>query len=201
MKKHATDAESAQPRRRVRRTGATTRKTADTVTNYKLVQAGVLVTLAAAIVTSWNGLMFVGGWQHLEGAWRIVTPLMIDVPLVTLTVVHLILRARGQGSVAVHMLKYSLTVYSSAANFAHSVDVGGLATLPAWGGALTNALAPFLILTMTEVLGLIMAKPKVTEAQIEAAKKKRATAARKAAKKPGAALAKVTDLALADGES
>lgn len=171
------------------RTGAAARKTADTLLNYNLVRVGVLVTLAAAIITSWNGLIFVAGWQGLEGDGRIVTPLMIDAPLVTLTVVRNILIARGHGSKAVLWLTFVLTAYSSFANFAHSVEVNGLDNLGDVVGAATNALAPWLILAMSEVLALIMAKPKLSEAQIEKARKKRLAAQKKAAKKPGDAVA------------
>ncbi len=176
------------------RTGAAARKTADTPFNYFAVRVGVLITLAAALVTSWNGLMFVAGWQGLVGWWQIVTPLMIDAPLVTLTVIRLILIARGQSANAVTVLAYALTAYSSFANFAHSVDANGLDTLGDYVGAATNSIAPWLILAMTEVLGYIMAKPKLSEAQIESARKKRVAAAKKAAKNPSTAIVRVDDV-------
>ncbi|MBQ9916900.1 MAG: hypothetical protein IJO71_06835 [Microbacterium sp.] len=46
----------------------------------------------------------------------------------------------------------------SAANVAHTLAGADLASVPLWGGAVTNGLAPWLILAMTEVLWLVVTR-------------------------------------------
>lgn len=146
--------------RKVRhRVGSAETLNADDVRMHRAIVVGVAVSLLAAVITSWNGLMFVAEWQLLPEPWRWLTPVMIDVPLVVLTLARGALRKRGVRASGLLAGIVFLTVFSSAANLAHTLDGRPLDELSVWVGAVTNALAPWLILSMTEVLWLVITRP------------------------------------------
>lgn len=142
------------------RTGAGARINADHIWLYRLVVAGILVAAAAAVITSWNGLVFVAEWQGLPSELRPVTPVMIDVPIIVLTLGALAKRSRGESPALFLVLALALTGVSAAANFLHTVAQRGLDDYADWGGAILNALAPGLVLLTTEVLGSLVTRPK-----------------------------------------
>ncbi|KQR90992.1 hypothetical protein ASF93_08735 [Microbacterium sp. Leaf347] len=140
------------------RTGSAETINPDHIVMHRLIVAGVLVTLIAAVMTSWNGLAFVASWQELPESLRWLTPLMIDVPLVVLTCARGALRKRGVRARGMLAGIIALTAYSSLANLAHTVDLAGFSSVSAVVGGVTNALAPWLILAMTEVLWLVVTR-------------------------------------------
>lgn len=142
------------------RTGAGARINADHIALYRLIVAGILATAAAAIVTSWNGLIYVAAWQQLIPGLRWVTPVMIDVAIVVFTLGDLAKKSRGENAVLFNLGKYTLTAISSSANFLHTVSISGLGDFQAITGACLNAVAPTLILLTTEVLGSLITRPK-----------------------------------------
>jgi hypothetical protein len=148
---------TARPRRR---TGSADTINPDHINMHRLIVAGVIAALGAAVVTSWSGLTYIAGWQLLPPYLLWVTPVMIDVPLIVLTLARGALGKRGLRSPWLIVLIIGLTLYSSLANFSHSATLGGLASLAAIIGAATNALAPWLILMMTEVLWLVTTRQK-----------------------------------------
>ena len=148
------------------RTGAGARINADHIWLYRLIVLGVVVAAGAAIVTSWNGLVFVAEWQGLPWALRPITPVMIDVPIVVLTLGALAKRSRGESPALFLTLALILTGVSAAANFLHSAAVRGLGDYTDWSGAILNGIAPGLVLMTTEVLGSLVTRPKrVTRAR------------------------------------
>jgi len=153
------------------RTGAGETMNPDHIGMHRLIVVGVIVTLLAAIGTSWNGLIFVAGWQKLPEQLRWLTPVMIDVPLVVLTLVRGVLRKRGIRAGGLLWGILGLTLYSSTANFVHTVSGSNFRDLGVLMGALTNALAPWLILSLTEVLWLVITKPIRPRAPRKAAKR------------------------------
>jgi hypothetical protein len=110
------------------RTGAGARINADHIVLYRLIVLGIVATAFAAILTSWNGLTYVAQWQHLAPQFRWVTPVMIDVAIVVFTLGALAKRSRGEGLLLFQVGAYGLTGISSAANFLHTVALGGLGT-------------------------------------------------------------------------
>lgn len=142
------------------RTGAGARINADSIHLYRLIVAGILATATAAIITSWNGLIYVAGWQGLAVEWRWVTPVMIDVAIVVFTLGKLAKVSRGEGRALFTLGAYGLTAISSAANFLHTVALQGWDDFEDATGAALNALAPLLILLTTEVLGALVTRPK-----------------------------------------
>ncbi len=145
---------------RTRRTGAGARINADHINLYWLIVAGIMATATAAIITSWNGLVYVAQWQQLAPEWRWVTPVMIDVAIVVFTLGALAKRSRGESLLLFQIGAYGLTAISSTANFLHTVAIGGLSSFEDYTGAGLNALAPLLILLTTEVLGSLITRPK-----------------------------------------
>ncbi len=131
----------------------------DDIRMHRLIVVGIIVTLAAAIATSWNGLVYVAEWQLLSPDLRWLTPVMVDVPLVVLTLARGALRKRGIATPGMLVGIVAMTTYSSLANAAHTIAVSGTGSLESVGGILTNALAPWLILAMTEVLWMLVTKP------------------------------------------
>ena len=142
------------------RTGAGARLNPDHINMQRLVVVGVVIGFLASILTSWNGLAAVAEWQGLAPAWRWLTPLMIDSPIVVLTLAGLILRKREQSTWLVTVGAYGLTAVSAIANFMHTVSIRGLDSADDWAGAFINALAPFLVLLSTEVLGSLITRPR-----------------------------------------
>lgn len=141
------------------KTGAGAALNPDNIRMHWLIVAGVVVTLSAAIATSWNGLVFVGQWQLLPDGLHWLTPVMIDVPLVVLTLARGALRKRGIRAPGMLAGIVAMTTISSAANAAHTIALAGWQHMPGVVGTLMNALAPWLILAMTDVLWLVITKP------------------------------------------
>jgi hypothetical protein len=142
------------------RTGAGARINADNIWLYRLIVLGVVVAAGAAVLTSWNGLVYVAAWQGLLPEWRWITPVMIDVPIVVLTLGALAKRSRGESPALFIILALGLTGVSAAANFLHTVADRGLDDYSDWGGATLNSIAPALVLLTTEVLGQLVTRPK-----------------------------------------
>jgi hypothetical protein len=141
------------------RTGAGAALNPDHVGMHRGIVAGVVVTLLAAVLTSWHGLALVAEWQGLPEPMRWVTPVMVDVPLVVLTAARGALAKRGIRTRGMLAGIVALTLFSSTANLVHSLDGADLTAVAVWGGAITNALAPWLILSMTEVLWMVVTRP------------------------------------------
>jgi hypothetical protein len=141
------------------RTGAADTINPDHIGMHRVVVFGVMVTLAAAVLTSWTGLLWVAEQQLLPSQLLWVTPVMIDVPLIVLTLARGALKKRGIEKRRLLVGIIALTLFSSVANLLHTIAETGFSTIPAVLGALTNALAPWLIVAMTEVLWLVVTKP------------------------------------------
>lgn len=177
---------TAKPKTR-RKTGAATTINPDHINMHKLIVAGVVASLAAAVVTSWNGLAFIAEEQGLA-PFTFVTALMIDVPLIVLTLARGALTKRGIQSRWLMVFIIGLTSYSSLANWTHSLATRGIDTPATLQAAVTNALAPWLILLMTEVLWLVTTKqkpsPAVLRARAEAAAARAKPKAKRAPRAP-----------------
>ena len=197
----------ALTRRGKHRTGAGARWNADTITLYRAVNIGVVATAFAAVLISWQGLVYVAAWMKLDGYWTWLLPLAIDLPIVVFTLATLARKARGEGVIFLSVIAYGMTAISSFANFLHVTDAGPVTSLQVGVGASLAALAPILVLLTTEALGLIATKPpreqspgrraKVQAARIkelESAQRKQAKELKAAAEREEAA---VTQLATA----
>lgn len=149
---------AARPKTR-HRTGSAATINPDHVRMHRLIVWGVVVALVAAILTSWNGLVAVAVWQRLPEDLLWVTPVMVDVPLIVLTLARGALRKRGIRARGLLVGIIGLTVFSSAANALHTIAIAGFDSIPAVVGTATNALAPWLILAMTDVLWLVVTRP------------------------------------------
>lgn len=156
----ATAAPTAKPVKN--RTGAQARINADNIWLYRFIALGVIAGALSAFATSWAGLLYVAGWQALPTEWQWLTPVMIDIPIVVLTLGALAKRSRGENHWWFMSFAVFLTLISSAANFAHTVDVRGLSDYTTWIGAVLNALAPAFVLLTTEVLGSLVTRPTTT---------------------------------------
>lgn len=144
------------------RTGAAARINADNIWLYRFIAVGVIAGALSAFATSWAGLLYVAEWQALAPEWQWLTPVMIDIPIVVLTLGALAKRSRGENHWWFLAFAIFLTLLSSAANFAHTVAVRGLTDYTDWIGAGLNALAPAFVLLTTEVLGSLVTRPVVS---------------------------------------
>jgi hypothetical protein len=140
-------------------TGASTRINADNIWLYRFIALGVIAGALAAFATSWAGLLYVAEWQALAPEWQWLTPVMIDIPIVVLSLAALAKRSRGENHLWFLVFAIFLTLLSSAANFAHTVAIRGLDDYTDWIGASLNALAPAFVLFTTEVLGSLVTRP------------------------------------------
>lgn len=144
------------------RTGASARINADNIWLYRFISIGVIAGALSAFATSWAGLLYVAEWQALAPEWTWLTPVMIDIPIVVLSLGALAKRSRGENHWWFLAFAIFLTLLSSAANFAHTVAVRGLNDYTDWIGASLNALAPAFVLLTTEVLGSLVTRPSVS---------------------------------------
>jgi hypothetical protein len=126
---------------------------------YRFIALGVVAGALAAFATSWAGLLYVAEWQALAPEWQWLTPVMIDIPIVVLSLGALAKRSRGENQWWFLAFAIFLTLLSAAANFAHTVSVRGLNDYTDWIGASLNGLAPAFVLLTTEVLGSLVTRP------------------------------------------
>ena len=144
------------------RTGAGARINADNIWVYRVIVILVIATGLSGIVMSWSGQLYIAPWFQLppEFAWTI--PVALDVPVATLALASLAMKSRGRNGVARWFVTVAIafTVLSSAANFLYVYDHSHLADFRAWAGAVGKAVAPFITLVMTEVLGALVTRPK-----------------------------------------
>lgn len=145
-----------------RRTGAGARINADHIVVYWAIVILVVSTGLSGIVMSWSGQLYIAPWFQLppEFAWTI--PVALDVPVATLALASLAMKSRGRLGVATWftVIAITFTVLSSAANFLYVYDHSHLVDYRAWAGACGKAVAPFITLVMTEVLGALITRPK-----------------------------------------
>lgn len=141
------------------RTGAQSRINADNIWLYRFIALGVIAGALAAFATSWAGLLYVAQWQALPNEWQWLTPVMIDIPIVVLTLAALAKRSRGENHWWFLAFAVFLTTLSGVANFAHTAAVRGLTDYTGWIGALLNTFAPAFVLLTTEVLGSLVTRP------------------------------------------
>jgi hypothetical protein len=160
-KKPIVSPKKGQPVTRTRKsnTGAQSRINADNIWLYRFIALGVIAGALAAFATSWAGLLYVAEWQALAPEWQWLTPVMIDIPIVVLSLGALAKRSRGENQWWFLAFAIFLTLLSSVANFVHTVAVRGLNDYTDWTGALLNALAPAFVLLTTEVLGSLVTRP------------------------------------------
>lgn len=81
------------------------------------------------------------------------------MPLIVLTLARGALRKRGIRAPGMLVGIVAMTSMSSAANAAHTVALAGWGEVPSVVGTCFNALSPWFILAMTEVLWLVITKP------------------------------------------
>ena len=156
--------QSAPAKRPTRaRTGAQARINADNIWLYRFIALGVIAGALAAFATSWAGLLYVAQWQALPSEWQWLTPVMIDIPIVVLTLAALAKRSRGENHYWFLSFAIFLTALSGIANFAHTVAVRGLTDYTDWVGAGLNTFAPAFVLLTTEILGSLVTRPTVTK--------------------------------------
>lgn len=141
------------------RTGAQSRINADNIWLYRFISVGVIAGALAAFATSWAGLLYVAQWQALPAEWQWLTPVMIDIPIVVLTLAALAKRSRGENHWWFVSFAIFLTALSGVANFSHTADVRGLQDYTDWIGAILNTVAPAFVLLTTEVLGSLVTRP------------------------------------------
>jgi hypothetical protein len=142
------------------RTGAGARINADHINLYRLIVAGIFATATAALIRSWQGLLYVAAWQGLPSELRWTTAVMLDVAIIVFKLGDLAKASRGENRLLFQIGAYGLTSISSIANWQHTVSLRGLDGFEDLTGAALNALAPLLILLTTEVLGSLVTRPK-----------------------------------------
>lgn len=169
---------TSKPKRPVHRTGQAETINPDNIRMHRTVVAGTIVSLSAAVAVSWSGLTFIAGWQLLPPMLLWLTPVMIDVPLIVLTLSRGALTKRGVQARWILWFIIALTAFSSFANIAHTIDGQDATELSVRVGAATNGLAPWLILLLTEVLWLVITKQKPSAAFLKAQAEARAARAK-----------------------
>ncbi len=160
------------------RTGAGARINADNIWVYRAIVVLVVATGLSGIVMSWSRQLYIAPWLRLQPEFAWTVPVALDGPVATLALASLAMKSRGRmwASQWFTVLALAFTVLSAAANFLYVYDHSHLADYRAWAGALGKAVAPFITLVMTEVLGALVTRPKPVPRKRKAAAKKRAAA-------------------------
>lgn len=144
------------------RTGAGARINADNIWVYRIVVLLVIAAGTSGIIMSWQGLLHVAPWMLLPPALHWVVPVSLDVPIATLALASLAMRSRGRNGVARWFTSLALvfTALVGSAQFVYIATETGLLTAQDWTGAIGKTLAPGITLVMTEVLGLLVMRPR-----------------------------------------
>lgn len=156
------------------RTGAGARINADNIWVYRAIVILVIAVGLSGIVMSWSGQLYIAPWFQLPDVLAWTVPVAFDVPVATLALASLAMKSRGRDGVARWFVTIAVvfTVLSAAANFLYVADHSHLANYQAWTGAVGKAVAPFITLAMTEVLGALITRPKVVRRRKAATKRK-----------------------------
>lgn len=157
-------AEPESPRGRAHKhaTGAGMRQGGDHPSLHTIVVVGTIVVALASFGLSIFGQLAVAVWQQTPSFAHFLTVIMVDAPIIVFSGGVIIFKAREQAwpEWVCRVLAILMTLVSSANNFLHTVEVGGLADYRAWIGASMNALAPILVYACVEVLGSLLVRPK-----------------------------------------
>ncbi len=151
------------------RTGAGARIGGDHIALHTIVVVGVIIVALVSFAISFTSLLAVAEWQGTPDMLHVLTPLMVDAPVVVFTTATIIFKHREQ-PVAMWMsrtLSVVATAASSGANFLHTVSVRGLTSYEDWIGASFNAAAPILVLCCTEILGHLITRPKAERGKLQ----------------------------------
>lgn len=126
-----------------------------------VVLALVLVVSAAAGVASFAGQTAMGQYTGLPPWLYFVIPLFIDLPIMVVSFLIPIFRARGERVVTSWIMLGTLTGLSSAINVVHVLDVnGGTLSVNTITGCVVMGLAPIVIMiSFEEVVRLAVTTP------------------------------------------
>jgi hypothetical protein len=144
-------------------TGAGARIGGDHIALWWIEVFGTVGIALAAFATSVTSLLSVASWQHTPEVLHFLTPVMIDLPIAVFATMTITFKHREQRAPMwfARMLSFTLTAFSSVANFLHTVDVsGGIRGYEDAVGACFNAAAPWIVLACTELLGHLITRPK-----------------------------------------
>lgn len=149
--------------KRTRRTGSGARINMDSIVVYRMVAAIVVLSALAAVIASWDGLLYVSAWLMLPAYLSWILPVMIDLPISGLALGALSLKSLGRPFTAGLFTATAIVfvALAGAANFLYVVSARGLDDFTDWTGAIAKGLAPAITLVMTEALGALIAKQKV----------------------------------------
>lgn len=149
---------------RTNRTGAGARINADNIHVYRVIVLLVVAAGLSGVIMSWQGLLHVAAWFELPPQLSWTVAMALDVPIATLALASLAMRSRGRNGAARWFTTVALvfTVLVGTANFLYVADISGLVDYRAWAGAIGKGLAPAITLVMSEVLGLLVTRPKNT---------------------------------------
>jgi phage shock protein PspC (stress-responsive transcriptional regulator) len=156
-----TRTDTARKVRRMR-TGAGARINADNIWVYRVIVVLVVCAGLSGVIMSWSGQLYVAGWFILPPALSWTVPVAFDVPIATLALASLAMKSRGRDGVAFWftVIALTFTAMSSAANFLYVSSHTHLLDYQAWTGAVGKGAAPFITLVMSEVLGVLVTRPK-----------------------------------------
>jgi hypothetical protein len=137
-----------------------------------IVVIGTILTGLASFTISFTSLLAVAVWQRTPEEIHVLTPVMIDLPVIVFSVATMIFKHREQRGAMwfARILSWFVTALSSGANFLHTASIGGLDTYEDWIGAGFNGLAPIFVYCTTEILGSILTRPKPKETALAKSK-------------------------------
>lgn len=124
-----------------------------------VVLALVLIVSAAAGTASFAGQTAMGPYTRLPSWLYFVIPLFIDLPIIVVSFLIPIFRARGESVVTSWIMLATLTALSSAINVVHVLD-GATMSVNTLTGCVVMGLAPIVIMiSFEEVVRLAVHRP------------------------------------------
>lgn len=164
------------------KSGSAARISANGVLPQHILTSLILGLYLAASAISFNGLLAIAPWTHVDPILYPMVPIFIDGAILAYKVAELILKTRGQYAAAKKAVVGTIffTAISSLANGSHVISQwDGVSIIEVIGGVGIAVISPWAIWWAAVILTHVIVKPKPVRAATKQQAAKRAPAQRK----------------------
>lgn len=174
------------------KSGSAARISANGVVPQHILTGLILALYLAASGISFNGLLAIAPWTHVDPMLYVLVPVFIDGAILAYKVAELILKTRGQYAAANKAVIGTIffTAVSSLANGSHVLSQwDGVSIIEVIGGVGIAVISPWAIWWAAVILTHIIVKPKPVRAAAKSQPAKRTPVTRKRTSAPASVAA------------